>query len=101
MWDNVNKIHYPIFMIDDKLKKALKDLARSSCWKIVRDYWIIPEMQKLYSIYDDRLKLDMPEGDFKTLWLAKQQGYGLTESIYKQIDQFDTVIEKRGNQSWE
>ena len=90
-----------LFMFDEKIKKAFRDLARSSSWKIVRDYWIIPEMQKLYSIYDNRLKLDMPEGDFKTLWLAKQQAYGLTENIYKKIDQFDTITEKRENTSWE
>lgn len=71
----------------DKVKNAMQQLASSTYWDIVRDEFIIPEMQKINNVYND-LDLAENERDFKAKYLAKQIAFGKIEMIISKIDSY-------------
>ena len=84
-------------MQTSRLDKALKNLANSESWKVVRDEWILPEMRKLNNVYDDRLKLEMDASDFKAEYMAKIKAFGKIEMIILKIDKFIMDKDNRAN----
>ena len=78
----------------DQTKNAMKQLASSSYWKIVRDEYIISEMQKINSIYDAKDYIEKARTDYelRAEILACIRAFGKVETIITKIDSYD-----RGN----
>jgi hypothetical protein len=70
--------------------EAMKSIANNPAWDILVEGFIIPEMEKLNSVYDIKDLVDkcIPEIDLKADVLARIKAYGKIEMIIMGINKY-------------